>query len=285
MNISIQFRQNRLTLLSLLCSVCAGPALAVTVAQVGQDVLLRCQFNVAPLKGLIIEWSLREPELRVAYSYHNGNANFRNQHQQFRNRTVLDESQLALGHAFLKIRRVSPWDEGPYGCYVRSSLGRHEERQELQVAAPYSEPEVSCFPVPPLVNLSCRSEGGYPLSQLQWQWANGSGYPRDRKSRWAATEDGTYELHSWVEVPEGLQWQLECAVTNARLNQSVASGQGCGSEESSTNGTLCPSECRQVAGRQETRSRLAIIWSVVNLLLLLGLLTCVQNCPAVKLPV
>ncbi|XP_038656731.1 CD276 antigen-like [Scyliorhinus canicula] len=289
MNIPFQRRQNLLTLLSLLCSAHTGTGQAINVAQLGQDVILGCLFKPAPIKGLIIEWTLREPELRLAYSYHGGAARPGFQHPQFQNRTALEESRLGLGVASLRLIAVSPRDEGPYLCFVRSVLWKHEEMQELQVAAPYSQPEVSCSTTPPSVNLNCSSGGGYPLSRLQWQWANGSQYPGEARNRSVAASNGTYKLHSWLEVPSGLEWQLLCEVTNARINQSVASGQMCGQGEGNTstdrrrsNESACLNDCGQPAGRRETRARLVVIGSVLNLLLLLALLAYIQKCRPVK---
>ncbi|XP_072354395.1 CD276 antigen-like [Scyliorhinus torazame] len=289
MTIPFQCRQNLLTLLSLLCSAHTGTGQAGRVAQLGQDVILGCLFKPAPIQGLVIEWTLREPELRLAYSYHGGAARAGFQHPQFQNRTALEESRLGLGEASLRLIGVTPRDEGLYLCFVRSALGKHKEWQELQVAAPYSQPEVSCSATPPFVNLNCSSGGGYPLSRLQWQWSNGSQYPGEVKDRSVAASNGTYELHSWLEVPGGLEWQLLCQVTNARINQSVASGQRCGQGEGGTstdrrrsNESVCLNGCEQPAGRRETRARLAVIGSVVNLLLLLALLAYIQNCTSVK---
>ncbi|GCC39702.1 hypothetical protein chiPu_0023864, partial [Chiloscyllium punctatum] len=113
------------------CGVCAHNA---SVARVGEDAVLPCVFVPASIDGLIIEWTLRLEEIRLAYSYHHGTARVLNQHPQFRDRAEVNESLLGHGEASLQLRNVSIQDEGTYGCYVRSVLGKHEETQQLLVA-------------------------------------------------------------------------------------------------------------------------------------------------------
>eukprot|EP00061_Rhincodon_typus_P005638 g25400.t1 len=114
-------------------AVCGFGTHHVSVVHLGDDVVLGCVFVPVPLSGLIIEWTLRESEVRLAYSYHDGSAHEVNQHPQFQNRTELSESRLEHGEASLRLRNVSVRDEGTYRCYVRSVQGKHEETLRLLV--------------------------------------------------------------------------------------------------------------------------------------------------------
>ncbi|XP_041036585.1 CD276 antigen-like isoform X2 [Carcharodon carcharias] len=297
MNILHQSRHKLLALLSLFYSAGGGTPRVPTLARLGQEVTLGCSFPPAPLPGLIIEWSLRRgpTETRVAYSYHHGAAHLSGLHPQFRNRTLVEPEGLPDGRAPLRLKGVSPRDEGHYLCYVRSARGKHQEGQELQLAAPYSRPEVFCeADVPLRVKMSCQSLGGYPRARLRWLWANGSRFggeeeeeeEEEEKRLWAeAVENGTYELRSTLEVPAGVEGKLRCEVVNPRTGERAASGQSCGVPGSTApgrrvyNSSVC-NECRRrTDSPHKPRARFAILGCVAIFLLLLSLLACTQSRP------
>uniref|UniRef100_UPI00398E703A butyrophilin-like protein 9 n=1 Tax=Pristiophorus japonicus TaxID=55135 RepID=UPI00398E703A len=272
-------------LVCLLSSVCHG---LVTLARVGDIVILDCRFPTGPSPGLIVEWSLRQP-LRVVYSYYSGSAQAASQHPQFRDRATVDQSRLALGEAALRLSDVTPQDQGLYRCFIRLALAKHETWQRLEVAGPYSEPQVTCFMLDLrhedlTVNMSCRSEGGFPRAEARWRWDNGSWYRGRSQKLWSQAPDGSFDLQSLVEIPGGQASQLRCVVINGRLNQTLTSPEMCrrdpiiDSDSWPSNATTCLGNCQPQRGSEQVaRIRLGFIGSAVVLSLSIALLLYFQT--------
>ncbi|XP_060678510.1 CD276 antigen-like, partial [Hemiscyllium ocellatum] len=268
------------------CGACAHNA---SVARVGEDAVLPCVFVPASIDGLIIEWTLQQEDIRLAYSYHHGAARVLNQHPQFRDRAEVNESRLAHGEASLRLRNISIQDEGTYGCYVRSVRGKHEQTHQLLVAAPYSDPEVRCLSTRSWVTLSCVAWGGYPSSELHWRWANGSRIPAGAAGTRIPAAGGSYLLRAApLQLPAGTEGRVRCLVTNPLLNQTAQSQAICqagGGHPSTEHTQGCTRHCSPSAVHQEeSRSRPGVIGSAVSLLLVVVMFVCVQYCRLQRRP-
>lgn len=106
------------------------------VAQLGQDITLRCPFECGlNLQLLNVTWTKEEaegPDLLV-HSYCNGMDTLQRQDAAYKGRTQLHPERFPQGNASLTLRRVHSWDEGFYICHVQPELGRFLVRMQVTV--------------------------------------------------------------------------------------------------------------------------------------------------------
>ncbi|XP_062895198.1 butyrophilin-like protein 2 [Mobula hypostoma] len=203
------------------------------LARIGEDSLLSCHFNRPWCwKHGGIQWSFQGPAgVLMAYVYHNGSVAAQHQDKQFRGRATVNVSLLGQGDASLRLQNVTAHDGGTYRCVVHNPEWKEEEEQLLVVTAPYSQPCVNCTPVGgggAELQLDCVSWGGFPRACLLWVWSNGSEYRGEVQDRAVAqAPDGTYQLHSRLQVPTSWHLDLYCVLTNPGLNQSHSSYANC----------------------------------------------------------
>uniref|UniRef100_A0A3B5QLI7 CD276 molecule n=1 Tax=Xiphophorus maculatus TaxID=8083 RepID=A0A3B5QLI7_XIPMA len=117
------------------------------VALHGKDVTLKCSFShTSPfnLSDVTVFWQLTDTK-RSVHGFSMGQDQLTEQAESYANRTSLFLSQLTMGNASLLLQRVAVADEGSYTCFVRVQ-GYDSAALLLQVAAPYTKPEVTLEP-------------------------------------------------------------------------------------------------------------------------------------------
>ncbi|XP_036400402.1 CD276 antigen-like [Megalops cyprinoides] len=193
------------------------------VALYGQDVVLNCSFSPATpfnLSDLSIFWQLTDTK-RSVHSFWDGRDQLTDQGEGFANRTSLFPAELRSGNASLLLRRVRVADDGSFTCFVRIE-GYSSAALLVQVAAPYSKPQVTSEPDSNLrpgdeVSLSCVAYGGYPQAQVLWQDGAGRNLTDNVTVSQVANEEGLFNVHSVLRVVAEPNSIYNCRLTNPLL--------------------------------------------------------------------
>ncbi|XP_051865788.1 butyrophilin subfamily 1 member A1-like [Pristis pectinata] len=255
------------------------------LARVGEDTTLTCRFAQRWDGELSVEWTLwRAAGPVVAYFYHRGSALDEHQDAHFRGRATVNESRLGQGDASLRLRGVTAHDEGSYRCIVYTPRWKNQQEQQLNVTAPYSQPQVSCLPLGGgRAQLTCLSSGGFPQSALGWCWGNGSAYTGPAQATEVSqAADGTFGLQRGLEVDTSWVPDLRCVVTHPRLNQTRSGHPSCPDQTTrGTDGLHHPEHCPQVNDSQSPccpQWRIGLFLSAAVLLALLTLVSLRMRC-------
>lgn len=176
------------------------------VALYGTDIILNCTFSPVTnfnLSELSIFWQLADTRQTV-HSFWSERDQLVDQGESFANRTSLFRSELGSGNASLLLRRVRITDEGSFTCFVR--VDKYGSAALLvQVAAPYSKPEVTREADSNLrpgdeVSLTCEAHGGYPEASVVWLDGSGRNLTENVTTSVVANQEGLYSLHSILRV-------------------------------------------------------------------------------------
>ncbi|XP_036390425.1 CD276 antigen-like [Megalops cyprinoides] len=176
------------------------------VALYGMDTTLNCSFSpVTPfnLSDLTVFWQLTDTK-RMVHSFRDGQDQLVEQGDNFSNRTSLFHTKLSSGNASLLLRKVQIADEGSFTCFVRVE-DYNSAALLVQVAAPYSRPEVTREPDSNLrpgdeVSLSCVAYGGYPEVGVLWQDGRGRNLTENVTTSMVANEEGLFSVRSVLKV-------------------------------------------------------------------------------------
>lgn len=156
---------------------CVLPGICKVVsiqALLNNTVVLPCHRALAPGESLgdfRVYWQMGDI---VVHALMEGHHEEKYQNQSYLNRTWVDHSNLSLSLSGVQVS-----DEGSYSCHIqkRDGNGRAFESINadysvlLSVAAAYSQPVISQDVAPDntcCVNLTCRSQDGYPLASVVW---------------------------------------------------------------------------------------------------------------------
>ncbi|XP_078276524.1 butyrophilin-like protein 10 [Rhinoraja longicauda] len=245
-----------------------------SLARVGQSPTLTCRFAHPWAPDLGVEWTLRSPrQILVVYSYHDGAEDPQHQHARFRGRATLNESLLGEGDASLRLHNITVRDKGLYWCIVHTRHWKTISDTLINVTAPFSVPWVRCEAGPgSAVRLTCLATGGYPSSELDWHWDNGSEYgPGVSGSETSLAADGTFELRSWLDVAGSRAAALRCVIGRPDSNRSESNSASC--PAGGVQGSVSkPANCSHHDGSPapcSPRRRVAVVLSAALLLLVL----------------
>ncbi|XP_023675619.1 CD276 antigen-like isoform X1 [Paramormyrops kingsleyae] len=195
------------------------------VALYGQDVTLHCTFNASSpvnLSELSVYWELADTK-RSIHSFSAGRDQLTEQADTFANRTSLFNAQLGSGNASLLLRNVRIADDGVFSCFV--SLGTFGSGAlVLQVAAPYTKPQVTLAPDLNLrpgdeVSLTCVAYGGFPQAQVQWQDGMGRNMTDNVTTSQVASEEGLFNVRSVLRVVLEPNSTYSCRLHNPLLGE------------------------------------------------------------------
>ncbi|XP_067104670.1 CD276 antigen [Osmerus mordax] len=196
------------------------------VALYGVDATLDCSFaQVGPfnLSDLSVFWQLTDTK-RSVHSYYGNRDQLEDQGESFANRTSLFPAQLASGNASLLLRRVGVADEGSYTCFVRVDT-YSSAALLLQVAAPYSKPQVTLaadsgnLRPGEEVELTCVAYGGYPEADVLWQDGGGRNLTDNVTTSVVANEEGLFSVRSVLTVVLEPNSTFSCRLTNPLLGE------------------------------------------------------------------
>ncbi|KAK7881219.1 hypothetical protein WMY93_029628 [Mugilogobius chulae] len=133
---------------------------------VGTKCLLPCVFSVG--SNAAVHWRKSPGEARV-HSFYNNQDQLQNQHQDYRDRTFVFQSQIHRGNASLQLSEVKVQDAGTYVCATSTSEDVSVFTVKLKVTA---TTQVSCAvglsvscPVSSLSALTLPSTGGKVLEK------------------------------------------------------------------------------------------------------------------------
>ncbi|XP_014899809.1 CD276 antigen isoform X3 [Poecilia latipinna] len=195
------------------------------VALHGKDVALNCSFNhTSPfnLSDVTVFWQLTDTK-RSVHGFFMGQDQLTEQAESYANRTSLFPSQLTMGNASLLLRRVAVADEGSYTCFVR--VQEYDSAALLlQVAAPYTKPEVTLEPESNLrpgdeVALTCVAYGGYPKADVIWQDGSGRNLTDNITTSVVANEQGLFTMTSVLTVVLEPNSSFSCRLINPLLSE------------------------------------------------------------------
>ncbi|KAK7881220.1 hypothetical protein WMY93_029629 [Mugilogobius chulae] len=123
--------------LSFLC-VCASEGTTQVSCAVGTKCLLPCVFSVG--SNAAVHWRKSPGETEV-HSFYNNQDQLQNQHQDYRDRTFVFQSQIHRGNASLQLSEVKVQDEGSYMCITSITSESDVSTVDLKIAEPT---QVSC---------------------------------------------------------------------------------------------------------------------------------------------
>lgn len=205
------------------------------VAVFGRDTVLNCSFGgeqvSANLSELSVFWQLTDT-YRAVHTFMGGTNMLEDQSATFSNRTSLFGSEaLAMGNASLLLRSVRVDDEGSYTCFVRVQTYA-SAAMLLQVAAPYSKPQVTLNAVGEWstsgssslrpgerAELTCTSYGGYPEADVSWQDGTGLNLTDNFTVSQVANELGLFSVQSVLTVTLEPDNTYHCHIGNALLGE------------------------------------------------------------------
>ncbi|XP_032417078.1 CD276 antigen [Xiphophorus hellerii] len=195
------------------------------VALHGKDVTLKCSFShTSPfnLSDVTVFWQLTDTK-RSVHGFSMGQDQLTEQAESYANRTSLFPSQLTMGNASLLLQRVAVADEGSYTCFVR--VQEYDSAALLlQVAAPYTKPEVTLEPESNLrpgdeVALTCVAYGGYPKADVIWQDGSGRNLTDNITTSVVANEQGLFTMTSVLTVVLEPNSSFNCRLINPLLSE------------------------------------------------------------------
>ncbi|XP_054900879.1 CD276 antigen [Poeciliopsis prolifica] len=195
------------------------------VALHGKDVALNCSFShTSPfnLSDVTVFWQLTDTK-RSVHGFSMGQDQLMEQAESYANRTSLFPSQLTMGNASLLLQRVAVADEGSYTCFVR--VQEYDSAALLlQVAAPYTKPEVTLEPESNLrpgdeVALTCVAYGGYPKADVIWQDGSGRNLTDNITTSVVANEQGLFTMTSVLSVVLEPNSSFSCRLINPLLSE------------------------------------------------------------------
>lgn len=195
------------------------------VALYGKDIVLNCTFPPGTpfnLSRLSIFWQLTDTRLRV-HAFSNERDQLLGQGESFANRTSLFHSKLDAGDASLLLRRVQIADEGSFTCFVKVEE-YNSAALLVQVAAPYSKPEVTGEVDANLrpgdeVSLTCKAFGGYPQASVVWRDGRGHNLTENVTTSVVANKEGLYSVYSVLRVAVEPDSTYSCWLVNPLLGE------------------------------------------------------------------
>uniref|UniRef100_A0A3Q2PKR6 CD276 molecule n=1 Tax=Fundulus heteroclitus TaxID=8078 RepID=A0A3Q2PKR6_FUNHE len=195
------------------------------VALHGEDVTLNCSFDHSSpfnLSDVAVFWQLTDTKGSI-HAFWKGQDQLVEQLESYANRTSLFPAQLTAGNASLLLRRVAIADEGDYTCFVRV---QEYDRASLllQVAAPYTKPEVTLEPESNLrpgdeLALTCVAYGGYPKADVVWQDGSGRNLTDNITTSVVANEQGLFTMTSVLTVVLEPNSSFSCRLINPLLGE------------------------------------------------------------------
>ncbi|KAJ8343482.1 hypothetical protein SKAU_G00308110 [Synaphobranchus kaupii] len=195
------------------------------VALYGTDTILNCSFSPVTafnMSQLSIFWQLTDTR-RSVHAFWNERDQLVDQGETFANRTSLFRSRLGSGNASLLLRRVQIADEGSFTCFVRVE-DYNSAAMLVQVAAPYSKPEVTRGADSNLrpgdeVHLTCEAYGGYPEASVVWRDGRGHNLTENVTTSVVANKEGLYSVHSVLRVVVEPNSTYSCRLVNPLLGE------------------------------------------------------------------
>ncbi|KAG9352068.1 hypothetical protein JZ751_020481 [Albula glossodonta] len=193
------------------------------VALYGKDVILNCSFTPTEpfnLSDLSVFWQLTDTK-RTVHSYWGNRDQLTDQLQAFANRTSLFHAELQSGNASLLLRDVQVADDSSFTCFV--GLKEYSSAALLvQVAAPYSKPQVTSDPDSNLrpgdeMSLICVAHGGYPEAVVIWQDGSGRNLTDNVSVSLVANKEGLFSMHSILQVMVEPNSVYNCTLVNPLL--------------------------------------------------------------------
>ncbi|EPY85915.1 butyrophilin-like protein [Camelus ferus] len=189
------------------------------LAHVGDEVEFPCHLSpYLDAEDMEILW-FRSQAADVVHLYQGRRELYGQQMAQYQNRTELVKDDIADGSVSLRLHRVTPEDEGTYGCGFSSGDFSGEAIWELEVAGLGSDPHISLEGFKDGgIQLRCTSSGWYPKPQVQW---------RDHQGRCLTPQteaivkdaQGLFRLETSVIVLEGTHNNVSCSIQNSFLGQ------------------------------------------------------------------
>ncbi|KAK7881218.1 hypothetical protein WMY93_029627 [Mugilogobius chulae] len=197
--VSIRTSQNREKMCLLLCE----EQLTQVSCAVGTKCLLPCVFSVG--SNAAVHWRKSPGEARV-HSFYNNQDQLQNQHQDYRGRTFVFQSQIHRGNASLQLSEVKVQDEGSYLCFTSSNTDCSVSTVYLKVFVDIDEVDL----VKEGSQLVCSSKGIYPEPQINWSVFS------EIKTSVQQREDQLYDINSSITLPSDvLVHQTSCSVSTA----------------------------------------------------------------------
>uniref|UniRef100_A0A4W5RFE3 Immunoglobulin domain-containing protein n=1 Tax=Hucho hucho TaxID=62062 RepID=A0A4W5RFE3_9TELE len=135
--------------------------------------------------------------------------------KEYANRTLVDYKQRTM-----KLWSILPSDEGLYECHIHYQTKNNQENIQLNVTANYSIPIVTVACDSGSCLVTCSSNSGYPLRDIEW-----SPNPPLNQSHWREVNSSEvrdpvsmlFSVFSSISVncSSGLRLNLSCAVWGA----------------------------------------------------------------------
>ncbi|KAK7881215.1 hypothetical protein WMY93_029624 [Mugilogobius chulae] len=147
---------------------------------VGTKCLLPCDFSVG--SNAAVHWRKSPGEARV-HSFYNNQDQLQNQHQDYRDRTFVFQSQIHRGNASLQLSEVKVQDAGTYVCDTSSNTDSSVSIVDLHVFEEGSE-------------LVCSAKGIYPEPEINWVFFT------EAKTVVHQREDRLYDITSTVTLTD-----------------------------------------------------------------------------------
>ncbi|XP_025051495.1 butyrophilin subfamily 1 member A1-like, partial [Alligator sinensis] len=195
-----------------------GPNHPVT-ALVGTDALLPCHLSpsvsAAEMEALWFQFRYSE----VVHLYRGGRDQPDKQIAQYRGGTELLKGNITEGKVSLRIRNITPSDEGQFVCFFRSPAFDGEAVLELEVAGLGSAPHLSVSGYQDGgIQVVCESTGWYPEPKMLWKDVGGKQLP-STQDKIHQQADGLFAAHSAIVITEATNQNVSCSVHHPLLDQ------------------------------------------------------------------
>ncbi|KAG8520005.1 Butyrophilin-like protein 8, partial [Galemys pyrenaicus] len=194
-----------------------GPDKSVKVS-VGEDTVFSCSLSPeTSAEGMEVRF-FRDQFSSVVHLYRDGQDQDNMQLPDFQGRTELVKDSMDYGQVSLRLKNITAFDTGLYGCRFSSQFHYQEATWELQASAMGLAPLISIMGHGGNIQLLCKSSGWFPQPTVKWKSAQGHDLPSDLKVN--TDLQGLFHVETSIRVQENTG-NISCSIQHRDQDQEV----------------------------------------------------------------